>query len=599
MIGQRLFWVASSPRSLAALLVVLYCCVRCVGEDASRPNIVWIMSEDNSIHSLRHYWPSGAAAPHIERLAQEGLTITRAYSCSPVCSVARTTLITGCYAPRLATQYHRRSQLIELPSPMQMFPALLRTAGYYTTNNAKEDYNVTGADAAWDESSSRASWRNRPRAATPFFHVQTLTNSHEGQLHFPTPAVTEIPSRHVVSAGDLPPYLPDTPLGRYTMGRYLDNIVAIDQGVGRLIDQLQADGLMENTYIFYFGDHGGVLPRSKGYLYDTGLHVPLIIRVPPGAPLPEGFTLGGRQEAVVEFVDLGPTVLSLAGIPTPKWMDGVPLLGRHRGDLSEFTEAFGYADRFDEKSDFSRSLHKGKYHYIRHFQPFYPDGLHNDYRLKMKAYAQWREFFHQGILNELQQAFFQSKPVEQLFDVDVDPYEIRNLADKPEMRQVLLDLRGRLGERMEQLPDLSLLPESYCVNEMKLAPGEFPERAKERVQRLLSVANAGFLDQSERDNLLGDALRSADPWEQYWARTVAIGVDGSFATEAEEEARKRLAVGPPVLQMRAAEFLWLRRGETPVDRLEEILARCELETDRQVVLNALNHARSPRPASSP
>jgi uncharacterized sulfatase len=489
--------------------------------------------------------------------------------------------------------------MIELPAPMKMFPALLRTAGYYTTNNAKEDYNVIGTKEAWDESSPRASWRNRPNASTPFFHVHTLTRSHEGQLHFPTTAVDEVPTAHVVSAGDLPPYLPDTPLSRYTVGRYLDNIVAIDNEVGRLIDQLQADGLMENTYIFYFGDHGGVLPRSKGYLYDVGLHVPLIVRVPSRQSLPEGFARGGRHNACVEFVDLGPTVLSLAGIPTPEWMDGVPLLGPHRGDLSAFTEAFGYADRFDEKCDFSRSLHRGKYHYIRHFQPFYPDGLHNDYRFKMGAYAQWRELFYQGTLNEVQSSFFLSKPVEQLFDVEADPYEVDNLADNPEMRQVLLDLRDRLVDRMEQLPDLSLFPESYSVAEMKRAPGDFPERAKERIQRLLTVANAGFLEESERDNLLRDALRAADPWETFWVLTVAIGIEGPVLMEVEEEARKRLAVGPPLLQMRAAEFLWLQRGETPIARLEKILAGCEAETDRQVVLNALNHARSPRPASSP
>ena len=162
---------------------------------ADRPNVVWIMSEDNSKHYLKHFDRHGAETPNIEALAQHGVTFDRAFSCAPVCSVARTTLITSCYGPRIGTQFHRRLAMAPMPDGLKMFPAYLRDAGYYTTNNSKQDYNAQKR-SVWDDSSKRATWKNRPDSSTPFFHVVTSTLSHEGKLHFNAtqmnqPTVTE------------------------------------------------------------------------------------------------------------------------------------------------------------------------------------------------------------------------------------------------------------------------------------------------------------------------------------------------------------------------------------------------------------------------
>ena len=247
---------------------------------ADRPNIVWIVSEDNSKHYLKMFDENGAETPNIEALAEEGITFTRAFSNSPVCSVARTTLATGCYAPRIGAQFHRRSELARLPDGLSVFHTYLREAGYFTSNNSKEDYNVEPTKGSWDESSKKASWRNRSAPEQPFFHMESHAQSHESSLHFGEESYQTEPTTHNPDDVTLPPYFPDTPLFRYTYARYLDNIQTIDGIVGKTVAQLKEDGVYDDTIIFYFGDHGGVLPRGKGYLQETGLHVPLVVRVP-------------------------------------------------------------------------------------------------------------------------------------------------------------------------------------------------------------------------------------------------------------------------------------------------------------------------------
>ena len=326
----------------------------------TRPNFVWIMSEDNSKHYLRHFDPDGAPAPNIEAMASHGITFDRAFSCAPVCSVARTTLITACYAPRIGTQFHRRSKAATLPAGLEMFPTFLRRAGYYTTNNSKEDFNAV-AESPWDMSSKKASWKNRPTTSTSFFHVVTFGDSHESSLHVDL----SLPKNKPETDPDLvrlQPYFPDTPLFRQTLARYHDRMKVIDGHVGEVIKELRQSGELENTFVFYFGDHGGVLPGSKGYLYESGLHVPLVIRTPERFQDLAKRELGSRTEGFVEFVDFGPTVLNLAGVTVPKNVDGKPFLGAgvDSAAVDSRSEAFGYADRFDEKYELVRSLRQGK-----------------------------------------------------------------------------------------------------------------------------------------------------------------------------------------------------------------------------------------------
>ena len=244
-----------------------------------KPNFVFLISEDNSKHFMKLFDETGPSTPNIERLAEHGLIFDRAFSNAPVCSVARSTLVTSCYAPRIGTQFHRKERIVEMPDGLRMFPAYLRDAGYYTTNNKKEDYNVIKTDDVWNESSRKAHWRNRT-PGQPFFHQQSsYAVTHESSLHFPAKTM-ETPTETDPASVYLAPIHPDTPTFRYTYARYHDRIQQMDQQIGEMVAQLEKDGLLEETFIFYFGDHGGVLPGSKGYIWERGLHVPMVVRVP-------------------------------------------------------------------------------------------------------------------------------------------------------------------------------------------------------------------------------------------------------------------------------------------------------------------------------
>ena len=232
---------------------------------SKRPNVVFLVSEDNSIHYLKHYGAKFGSMPNIEKMAQAGLTFNHAFSNAPVCSVARSTLATGILAPRAGFQYHRKSALAKGVKP---WTALLRKAGYYCANNSKTDYNfATAKGEAWNESSRKASWRKRPDKK-PFFYMQSFAVCHESSLHFPAKLMQSEKTKTPVDRVNLHPYHPDTPTFRYTHARYFDRMSVVDAQMGSVVEKLKADGLLEDTFVFYFGDHGGVLPRGKGYAYE-------------------------------------------------------------------------------------------------------------------------------------------------------------------------------------------------------------------------------------------------------------------------------------------------------------------------------------------
>ncbi len=573
-------------------LCLVHCLLNSACLFADKPNILWIMSEDNSKHYLKMFDPSGAATPNIEALANQGVAFDRAFSCGAVCSVARTTLITGIYAPRLGTQFHRRIALAEMPEGWEMFPALLRKAGYYTTNNSKKDYNAVEGDGVWDESSNKAHWRNR-LTGQPFFHVQTFTDSHESSLHFKQDWVDNPNHQTATNALQLAPYHPDTELFRLTYARYHDRIKIIDEKVGDLVAQLDSDGELENTFIFYFGDHGGVLPRGKGYLYESGLHVPLVVRTPENWQPYSPFPRGSRTSGFVEFVDFAPTVLTLAGVAVPDYIDGKAFLGPSvtAEDVNARNETFGYVDRMDEKYDLCRSLRIDDWKYIRNFQAIYPDGLQNNYRYEMLAYQQWRELFLVGKLDAAQRQFFESKTPEMLFDLSKDPYEVHNLAGQSEYEPQLKKMRNVLSNRMKALPDLSMIPESDLVDDALNDPITFGRRNRDRIANLIDVANLAVnsFDQSQSD--LSLAIESDDPAAKYWAFCDCC-IFGDQAAPFYNAARSAIASDPNLLvKLKAAEFLGVTKQADPMPVIEQILSRSDSPTVNLIALQSLVHFR--------
>lgn len=413
-----------------------------------KPNIVFLISEDNSKHFMKLFDPNGVETPNIEKMLQSGLLYPNAFSNAPVCSVARSTLISGTLTTRTGMYLHRKIKLAPMPEGLEMFPAYLRKAGYYTTNNYKKDYNAVENENVWDNSSNKATWQNRPEKNQPFFHQETFHESHESRLHFSN----DVMANHKVTDDPaqvfLFPQFPNTPLFRYTVAYHRDKIREIDAWIGKKIDELAVSGELENTFIFYFGDHGGVLPGSKGYLFETGLNVPLVVRIPENYKHLSPYKPKEKPQAFVSFIDFAPTVLHLAGLEVPEQMDGSPFLGQglKKANLESRDETYGHADRFDEKYEMLRSIRKGKWKYIRSYQPYYPDGLQNNYRYKMMAFASWKDLYKEGQLNTEQAAFFREKPVERLYNLEDDPYEINNLAG--EEKEVLKELRDRLNTWM-------------------------------------------------------------------------------------------------------------------------------------------------------
>ncbi len=553
-----------------------------------RPNIVWIVSEDNSVHYLDLYTPGAASMPHIEALAEKGLVFNHMFSMGPVCSVARSTIISGCYAPRTGTQYHRRTELVPLPEGLKMFPHYLREAGYYTSNNAKEDYNYLKSEGVWDNSSRQATYRDR-QAGQPFFHVQNFGTTHEGQLHFSEAQRQERKTSRDPETITPFPYHPNTPLFRYTYAWYYELHQRVDKQIGEFLGQLEADGLMENTIIFYYGDHGGVLPRSKGYIYESGLHVPLVVYFPPKWQHLAPATPGSRIDGFTRFIDLAPTVLNLAGASIPEQIDGKAFLGKGISleELNSRNTAFSYADRFDEKYDLVRGLRKGKFKYMRNYQPFNYDGLHNFYRYKMLAYLEWEELYHKGKLDKHQRQFFEARPAEALYNIEEDPHELHNLANDPAYQSTLTELRGELTQQVQSLPDLSFIPEPYFVKEGIENPVAFGQKNKQDIESAIAIADLALLPFAEARIHLQDALKSSKPLKRYWAWVVCSSF-GKKAKPFMKLAKKSLATEQDnLVKMRLIEFMALNKGKNMGPRLTSCLKNAESVTEANLILNTV------------
>lgn len=433
-----------------------------LSQDAHRPNILWISSEDNG-PQLGCYGDSYATTPNLDRLASRSLRFTQCWSNAPVCAPARTTIITGMWPTSLGAQ-HMRSE-VRLPENVQLFPQLLRAAGYYCTNNSKEDYNVIKAGKVWDESSNKAHWRNRQQQQ-PFFAVFNFTTTHESQIR-----MRPHQAKHDASQVFVPPYHPDLPDVRRDWAQYYDKLEEMDQQVGKVLKQLEEDGLAEDTIVVYFGDHGSGMPRGKRWLYQSGLHVPLLIHIPPKyKALAQEFNSDGSTiDELVGFIDLAPTMLSLAGIPVPQTMQGRAILGSQRTTEPEYMVAF--RDRMDERYDCSRAIRDHQYLYIRNWIPYRPQGQYLEYMFQTPTTLAWKKAFDEGQLNEAQSFFWKPKPTEELYDLNTDPYQTVNLSSQSEHQAILDTMRNRLREWTLQTRDLGLLHESVFH---RLSSGKSP-----------------------------------------------------------------------------------------------------------------------------
>jgi len=415
-----------------------------------RPNILWITCEDISPH-LGCYGDAEARTPNLDGLARGGARYENAFSISGVCAPSRSCLITGMYPVTLGT-HHMRCKRTPKP-PVKCFPSYLRDAGYYCTNNVKTDYNFDVPKDAWDECSRRAHWRRRKDSSQPFFAVFNFTTTHESRIGTLKELAELRPEdRHDPAKANLPPYYPDTPVTRRHWAHYYDLVTVMDQQAGNTLRQLEEDGYADNTIVFYFSDHGVGLPRAKRWMYECGTHVPFLVRWPGRVER------GSVTDRLVSFVDFAPTVLSIAGVPIPKHMQGTPFLGDQAGPARDYV--FSARDRMDERYDIIRAVRDKRFRYIRNYEPDRPYAQYLTYPEGFPVMQEMRRVQRAGELKGPEKLFFRErKPVEELYDVAADPHELVNLAESADHQDVLRRLRAALDRWVLDTKDHGLVPE--------------------------------------------------------------------------------------------------------------------------------------------
>ena len=505
---------------LIALAVFLLTSISCQPE-VDRPNILWITAEDMS-PVLGYLGDEYAITPNLDKLASESVIYTQAFATAPVCSPSRAALINGITAP--AQGAHQMRSAFPLPDDWVGFPALLREAGYYTTNNVKTDYNSGHAaaiiEASLDENSDTAGWWGR-EDGQPFFSIFNHMVSHQSRsMVWPYEQfISEVQSQldpdqiHDPAAAPVPPYYPDTPIIRKTLARFYDCVTVMDKQVGEILQRLESDGLMEDTIIFFYSDHGSGLPRHKRAILDSGMHVPLLVRFPEKYQHLAPTEPGSRLDRLVSFDDFGPSVLSLVGINIPDYMLGEPFLGDQATTPREYV--FGHRDRIDEAMDMSRSVRDNEYLYVRHYMP------HMSYN-QQTAWPDQGEIRHEfykmaaaGDMTPAQRHFAgPTKPIEELYDVQADPMNLNNLVESPDHKEILDRMRGELREQLIAQRDLGFVPE---LEMLRYTDGTTPQAwAQTSAYNLETYMNAAEVVGSDDFERLRDALGSSLEGVRYW-----------------------------------------------------------------------------------
>ena len=529
---------------------------RSSGQVLRRPNILWISCEDISPH-LGCYGDALARTPNLDRLATEGVRYTHAYTNAGVCAPSRSGIMSCCWPPSLGSNNMRCRAL--LPDFVQGFPTLLREAGYYTTNNVKTDYNFPVPKGAWDESSNKAHWKNRPEGQ-PFFAVFNYTVCHESGPRLRGEAYAKrsaaLPAEHRRSPDEfdnLPPIYADTPESKLDWAQLYELITIMDGQAGARLKEIDEAGLADETIVIWWSDHGDGLPRAKRWLYETGTHVPMIARIP------EAFRVNGQGEPgtvddrMIAMLDLGPTTLNLAGVKVPEFMAGQPFLGPALPPAREYI--YGARDRMDERYDLIRMVRDKQFRYLRNWEPWKPYDQWISYAEQGNILKELRRLHEAGQLNADQERLFAAhKPIEELYDAEADPFELHNLAGDPKHADTLARLRAELERWMLDIRDTGLLTEPELVARAPQAGSGWAilhEAGGEvLLQRLMTVADLAARGPEALPKLV-EALDDPDAAVRYWAVT-------GIANQGRDAGQFRFAISQaatdeaPVVRIAAA-----------------------------------------------
>ena len=496
---------------------------------ADKPNILWLTSEDHG-PEMGCYGDANARTPNIDALAAKGMLFKRAWSVAPVCAPARSVIISGLYTSSSGGQ-HMRS-MVPLPDSVRLYPQYLRDAGYYCTNNSKEDFNVQKPKQLWNASSGTAHWRNRPEGQ-PFFAIFNSTKSHESQIRTRPHKQVADPAKMRV-----PAYHPDTPEVRQDWAQYYDKVSEADEDAGKHLKEIEAAGLAADTIVFYYGDHGSGMPRSKRWPCNSGLHVPMVVFFPEKWKhlAPKEYQPGGKSDRMVSFVDLAPTLLSIVGIEPPAWMQGHAFAGSFQTSPQLFL--FGERGRMDERMDLVRSVTDGRYVYLRNYFPHVSQGQRVAYQFETPTTRVWRSQFDEGKTNDAQSIFWRvPKPPEELYDLQHDRDEVRNLASHSEHQETLERLRSAQRKHLVSIRDVCFLPESELHSRtVGSTPYELARNdAKYPMDRIVAAAElASNLDPAALPELK-KLLNDSDSAVRWWASLGHL-MRGQAAVAANQEA---------------------------------------------------------------
>ena len=454
-LSRRQFLKTSSLAAGCGLLGFRYSWAEAASKE-KRPNILWLTSEDNSIFWVSCYGGTNCRTPNIDKLAEEGFRYTNCFDNAAVCAPTRSTWITGMYAISNGTQPMRSRNNIP-HDVIKYYPDLLRKAGYHTSNWIKTDYNIGGRpdNSCWDlmDRKIRFGWRKR-KPGQPFFAVVNSTSSHESRAHGSVENTRNDPDKMKLHS-----YHPDLPVIRKNYAKYADAVENMDNDIKQTLNALKKDGLYEDTIIIYCSDHGGVMPRSKRFLYSSGIHCPLVVRIPEKyTDLWPAEKPGMTVDRLVSFVDMPKTWLSLAGAEIPDTFQGTIFLGKDIEPEPEYHLSF--RERADERCDSVRMIRDKRYAYYKNYMPYAPAGQYLAYLWKAPAAPAWEKYHREGKTDEITGRFFRPRVSEEFYDTVKDFDNIYNLINDPKHQKRIAWMKRAMRKKQLELYDSGLLPES-------------------------------------------------------------------------------------------------------------------------------------------
>ncbi|MBI9070229.1 MAG: sulfatase-like hydrolase/transferase [Melioribacteraceae bacterium] len=576
------------------LINVLISCT--LKEELTQPNIIFLVSEDNSPF-LGCYGDNTAVTPNLDKFAKKSVKFNKAFSNAPVCAPSRSTIITGMFATSMGTQ-HMRSEN-PAPSFVKFFPYYLKKNGYFTSNRVKKDYNTVDQDSVWDVTDWWG-WKDGlagRKKDQPFFMMYNTWMSHESKIHpnsdnwqyfqgtMQEHGVDSLTytkwwdeAKHDPELVEIPPYHPKTKEMKKDWAKYYDCMELMDREIGVILKKLEEDNLLENSIVFYFSDHGGVLGRSKRFVFESGLKVPMLLHVPDKYKHLADFKMGSETDRVISFIDLAPTVLSLAGLKLPDYLEGKAFAGKSVQPEKEY--AFGFRGRMDERYEMVRTVRDKDFRYIRNFMPHRITGGKVQYLWKAESISSWEEEYKKGNLDKVQSAFWEPKAVEELYDIKNDKHNTVNRAGNSKYKSDLIRLRGVLKEHLISTKDLGIFPETEMIRRYE---DKTPyQMIRENFDYKMALETASIATEGDLDNInfLIKRLSDNESVNRYWAAT-GCAILKEKAVKAKSILLKLLNDESYAVKIAASEALfYLGEKDRSINTLTEIINLPKMDSEQ-------------------